>query len=116
MGVALALGGHGPPMRDVVGRIGEIRKHHEARLQAVLEAVGPSAMIVDVADKLFPAANGYHRLLALEEVGAHIEFLRAQRLVRRAAAGRVGGPDVFQRRRAAHGAPGPVLRPARPPD
>lgn len=107
----LGLGGHGPPMKDVAGRIDEIRRHHEARLQAVLKTIDGSATIADVADRLFPTANGYHRLLALEEVGAHVEFLRARHLIRREPARGGSGAEAF---RAQAGGPATILRTARP--
>jgi glyoxylase-like metal-dependent hydrolase (beta-lactamase superfamily II) len=111
-GARLALGGHGPPMTDVLGRIAEIRRHHEARLEAVLDALRPPAMMVNVADRLFPTAGGYHRLLALEEVGAHMEYLGAQGRVR-SAGGEMDRPAVFQRSDAAQGGSAARLRAAR---
>jgi glyoxylase-like metal-dependent hydrolase (beta-lactamase superfamily II) len=108
--VRLGLGGHGPPIRDVAGRIEEIRGHHEARLHLVLRAIdGPTAM-VDIADRLFPKAAGYHRLLALEETGAHVEFLKERRLIE--VAHRSASSVVAYRLRAAE--PPTILRVARP--
>jgi glyoxylase-like metal-dependent hydrolase (beta-lactamase superfamily II) len=107
----LGLGGHGPPMKDVAGRIDEIRQHHEARLQAVLKTIDGSATIADVADRLFPTAGGYHRLLALEEVGAHVEYLHARRLIRRESISPGGAAIAF---RARAGDPPRILRTARP--
>jgi glyoxylase-like metal-dependent hydrolase (beta-lactamase superfamily II) len=107
----LGLGGHGPPIRDVAGRIEEIRAHHEARLHAVLQAMDGPATIREVADRLFPTAGGYHRLLALEEVGAHVEYLHARRLIRRESIW-PGGVAVAFRARA--GDPPTILRTVRP--
>ena len=107
----LGLGGHGPPIGDVAGRLVEIRRHHEARLHAVLEAMRSPATIADVADRLFPTAGGYHRLLALEEVGAHVEFLQARRLIRRHTPSPGGGANAF---RARAGEPPAILRTVRP--
>ena len=86
-GPRLALGGHGQPIPDLGRRIQEIRKHHEERLQAVLQAMEEPRTIADVADRLFPTAAGYHRLLALEEAGAHVEYLESRKRIRRAGAG-----------------------------
>ncbi|HMK09293.1 MAG TPA: MBL fold metallo-hydrolase [Anaerolineales bacterium] len=89
----LGLGGHGPPIHDVAGRIDEIRDHHEKRLQAVLKVLRQPTTIADVADRMFPSAGGYHRLLALEEVGAHVEFLDGRGLVERTVT--TSGAEVF---------------------
>jgi glyoxylase-like metal-dependent hydrolase (beta-lactamase superfamily II) len=107
----LGLGGHGPPIPDVLSRIEEIRRHHEARLHAVLRAMDGPATIGDVADRLFPKASGYHRLLALEEAGAHVEFLRARRLIQRELPSSSGAIVVF---RARSGDPPAILPDARP--
>ncbi len=84
----LALGGHGGPIPDLPGRIGEIRRHHEDRLRSVWQALDEPRTIADLADKIFPTATGYHRLLALEEVGAHVEYLQSRRRVRRVGGNR----------------------------
>jgi len=107
----LGLGGHGPPIRDVAGRIEEIRGHHEARLHAMLQAMDGPATIGDVADRLFPTAGGYHRLLALEEVGAHVEYLHARRLIQRESISPGGAAVAF---RARAGDPPTILRTVRP--
>src|SRR3989304_234375 len=41
-----------------------------------------------LTDKLSPPATGYHRLLALEEVGAHVEYLQSRRRIRHVGADR----------------------------
>jgi len=107
----LGLGGHGPPIHDVAGRIEEIRSHHEARLQIVRQALQRPATIGEVADRLFPSAGGYHRLLALEEVGAHVEYLHARRLIRRQSTAPGGAAVVF---RAGAGDPPTIRRTVRP--
>ena len=91
----LGLGGHGPPILDVAGRIEEIRAHHEARLGSVLGALSESASIADVTNRLFPSAGGYHRLLALEEVGAHVEFLSDRGWVRCLTSGDRNGVQLY---------------------
>jgi glyoxylase-like metal-dependent hydrolase (beta-lactamase superfamily II) len=107
----LGLGGHGPPIQDVAGRIGEIRHHHEARLHAVLQEMESAATVREVADRLFPTAVGYHRLLALEEIGAHVELLHSRRLIERETAS-PSGAGVAYRTRA--GNPPTILRTVRP--
>jgi glyoxylase-like metal-dependent hydrolase (beta-lactamase superfamily II) len=72
------LGGHGPAIENVGRRILEIKNHHERRLALVREALLEPHTIADLARRLFPDAGGYHRLLALEEVAAHVEFLESR--------------------------------------
>ncbi len=84
----LGLGGHGVPIPDLRNRIGEIRRHHDDRFQSVWEALDQPRTVADLADKLFPTAEGYHRLLALEEVGAHVEYLQSRKRIRQSGASR----------------------------
>ncbi|MDX1662872.1 MAG: MBL fold metallo-hydrolase [Candidatus Promineifilaceae bacterium] len=74
-GIALALGGHEAPMPDLQGRIRAIQALHEARLQRVLELCAEPASVADVSRALFGEVDSYHVLLALEEAGAHVEYL-----------------------------------------
>lgn len=94
-----ALGGHGNPMPDLPRRVDEIRRHHDERLERVLAELDEPRTIAELADRLFPAARGYHRLLAIEEVGAHVEHLmRRKRLEAGAGAARNGRILRFRRR------------------
>jgi hypothetical protein len=64
-------------MPDVYGRIVEIKAAHDRRLERVLEicsAAEPQS-IADISRSLFGPAKDYHILLALEEAGAHVEYL-----------------------------------------
>jgi glyoxylase-like metal-dependent hydrolase (beta-lactamase superfamily II) len=74
-GVRLALGGHEEPMHDLAGRVEEIRVSHIERLEKVLEICSEPCSIADVSKGLFGAVSGYTVLLALEEAGAHVEYL-----------------------------------------
>ncbi len=76
--VRLTLGGHQDPVRDLAARLGAIRLAHEDRLQAVLALLDEPLTISEIASRLFPEVRGYNVLLALEETGAHVEYL-AQR-------------------------------------
>jgi len=73
--VRLALGGHKEPITDLSGRIGEIRSLHMQRLQKVLDILSEAHTIADVSRFLFGDARGYNALLAVEEAGAHVEYL-----------------------------------------
>ncbi len=71
-GFDLALGGHEQPIRDVYKRIDEIRASHQRKLDKIMdifvEASEPLA-INDISKRLYRRVQGFHILLALEEVG-----------------------------------------------
>jgi glyoxylase-like metal-dependent hydrolase (beta-lactamase superfamily II) len=76
--VRLTLGGHEDPIADLPGRIHEIRASHARKLERALEIVrtAPEPLtIYDISKQMYPERRGYERLLALEETGAHIEYL-----------------------------------------
>ncbi len=72
------LGGHQEPMRDLAARLDAIERLHQERLQAVLDLLTVPRTIAEISARLFPEVRGYNVLLALEETGAHVEYL-AQR-------------------------------------
>jgi glyoxylase-like metal-dependent hydrolase (beta-lactamase superfamily II) len=74
-GIKLALPGHEAPIEDMPARIGVIAAHHERRLGQVLELCREPLPLVEVSKRLFGPREGYTRLLALEEAGAHVEYL-----------------------------------------
>jgi glyoxylase-like metal-dependent hydrolase (beta-lactamase superfamily II) len=77
-GFDIALGGHERPITDVYRRIDEIRLSHERKLDRVIGAIGEAqepATVNDVTKTMYPRAIGFNTLLALEEVGAHVEYL-----------------------------------------
>jgi glyoxylase-like metal-dependent hydrolase (beta-lactamase superfamily II) len=77
-GLRLALGGHEDPMPDVYGRIREIRASHLRKLDRVLDAIrsaGAPQSLSDISKTMYPNRKGYDILLALSEVGAHVEYL-----------------------------------------
>ncbi len=76
--IKLVLGGHEGPFQDLESRIIEIMELHQERLTKVMEVLEQPRTIAEVSDYLFPNVDGYHELLAIEETGAHIEYL-AQR-------------------------------------
>lgn len=73
--VQLTLGGHGKPIRDLSTRIDSIRQVHKQRLAQVLELMFEPNTVAEIADALFGEVHGYNELLALEEAGAHVEYL-----------------------------------------
>ena len=73
--IRLTLGGHEKPIADLAGRMDEILALHHERLEQVLELAEKPQTIAQISAQLFPDPTGYHVLLALEETGAHVEFL-----------------------------------------
>jgi glyoxylase-like metal-dependent hydrolase (beta-lactamase superfamily II) len=74
-GVSLALGGHNDPIPNLSGRLDAIQQLHSQRLQQVLEILDEPHTIAEVSRALFGEVHGYNVLLALEETGAHVEYL-----------------------------------------
>lgn len=73
--VRIALGGHELPMAALSQRLDEIKASHADRLQRVLELCAEPMTVKQVSQALFGETHGYNILLALEEAGAHVEYL-----------------------------------------
>ncbi len=105
----LVLGGHEGPFRDLSARIDGTRRLYEDRLAQVLDLARTSRMATDAsasmmatdasasmmvtdasasmtiaefALEIFGETAGYHRLLALEEAGAYVEYLSMRGFLR----------------------------------
>lgn len=76
-GINFALGGHEEPIWDLRARIDEIASFHRARLARVLEICEMPHTIDALAKAMFPPQDGYGVILALDEAGAHVEYLHA---------------------------------------
>ena len=74
-GIRLTLGGHNSPIRDLDTRLIEIQNVHSERLDRVRDILKEPHTISEVSQCLFNNLNGYNVLLALEESGAHVEYL-----------------------------------------
>jgi glyoxylase-like metal-dependent hydrolase (beta-lactamase superfamily II) len=77
-GIRLALGGHEEPIHEVYGRIEAIRASHIRKLDRVLDIVKAAdapCTISAISKAMYPDRHGYDVLLAIEEVGAHVEYL-----------------------------------------
>lgn len=77
-GIELALGGHEDAIRDFYGRVDAIQASHERKLNRVLDIIKKAdapLTIKAVTEAMYPDKSGYETLLALEEAGAHIEYL-----------------------------------------
>ena len=71
----LVLGGHERPFVDLSDRIEGTRALYVDRLGQVLDFARVPRTIEAFAQELFGETAGYHRLLALEEAGAYVEYL-----------------------------------------
>ena len=74
-GYRLGLGGHEDPIDDIPARIHAIRQAHDERLGKVMAICREPKSIADISRELFGRVDSYHVLLALEETGAHVEYL-----------------------------------------
>ena len=71
------LPAHGEPFDDLAGRVDELLAHHDARLDAVIAALGSRERTAyDVAHDLFPKLRSPHEeRFALAETLAHLRHL-----------------------------------------
>ena len=74
-GIRLGIGNHEDTMDDVYSRIDEIKAAHDDRLSKVMDICQEPKSISEVSKALFGKVENYHILLALEEAGAHVEYL-----------------------------------------
>jgi glyoxylase-like metal-dependent hydrolase (beta-lactamase superfamily II) len=80
--ITLVLPGHNAVIKDLQSRIGEITKLHEERLEQVLELLEEPRTISQLSKLMFGEVHTYTVLLALEEAGAHVEYLMRLGLLR----------------------------------
>lgn len=73
--IRLALGGHEEAITDFYGRIEQIQASHRRKLDRMLNMCSEPRTIKELSQLLYPHVQGYDILLALEEIGAHIEYL-----------------------------------------
>ncbi len=80
----LALPSHGRPFRGLPTRALELRKHHQDHLELLLAACEAPHSAVELLRVLYRRElKGFHRVLALGEALAHLEYLaRRDRLTR----------------------------------
>ena len=74
----LGLPGHDDPIPDLNTRLDEIKKVHADRLADIQNILEVPHTIAEIAHELFGDVQGYYgynQLLALEEAGAHVEYL-----------------------------------------
>ncbi|MBL7161870.1 MAG: MBL fold metallo-hydrolase [Anaerolineales bacterium] len=74
-GIHLSLGGHNAPITNLNARIQKIQDLHQERLGEFLDILAEPHTIAEISRKYFGEMHGYNILLALEEAGAHVEYL-----------------------------------------
>ncbi len=77
-GIELAIGSHEEVMPDVYGRVKAILNSHDRKLNRIFDIIkqaGQPLTIHQITQLMYPNKTGYETLLALEEAGAHIEYL-----------------------------------------
>ena len=79
---SLTLAGHDDPIPVLPARLAEIRSAHAARLNRTMQFLAEAHTILEVSKELFGRVSGYNSLLAIEEAGAHVEYLHQRGLLR----------------------------------
>jgi glyoxylase-like metal-dependent hydrolase (beta-lactamase superfamily II) len=77
-GIELAIGSHEEAMPNVYGRVKAILDSHDRKLNRIFDIIkdaGNPLTIHQITQRMYPNKIGYDTLLALEEAGAHIEYL-----------------------------------------
>ncbi len=72
---SMTLAGHDDPITNLPFRLAEIRQGHADRLERTMEFLKEPHTIAEVSQELFGDVKGYNVLLAIEEAGAHVEYL-----------------------------------------
>lgn len=85
LGASVALPGHYRPIKDIAGRVAELKAHHLERLAFLLHLVkGGPQTCWELSLKLFPGdLNLAQRRFAWAETLAHLEYLLAEGRVKR---------------------------------
>lgn len=74
-GVRLVLGGHEEPIEDLPARVEAIRQSHQRKLDRFLELCREPRTVAELSMDHYGRREGYDILLAIEEAGAHVEYL-----------------------------------------
>jgi glyoxylase-like metal-dependent hydrolase (beta-lactamase superfamily II) len=82
IGIRLTLPGHNEVVTDLSKRIADIKNVHLERLEKVIDFLSEPHTIVEISKYLFGEVQGYNVLLALEEAGAHVEYLYQRGILR----------------------------------
>lgn len=74
-GVRLALGGHDRPVYDLGQAVATIEATQATRIARIHEACNTPHSIAELTAAIYPEIGGYDELLALQKVGAYVEYL-----------------------------------------
>jgi glyoxylase-like metal-dependent hydrolase (beta-lactamase superfamily II) len=75
-GIRLALGGHEDPIENFYPRLDTIRADHERKLSRILDLRRAEPLTMEgLTNRMYPTVRNWDVLLAIEEVGAHVEYL-----------------------------------------
>ena len=74
-GIRLALPGHEEEIPNLAERISQTAAHHRERLEQVMRICEEPRNVMEISRALFGECDGYTQILALEEAGAHVEYL-----------------------------------------
>jgi glyoxylase-like metal-dependent hydrolase (beta-lactamase superfamily II) len=77
-GIRLALGGHEEPINDFYARVDALQQSHERKLGRVRDIIrdAPAPVSIgEITQAMYPDKQHYEQLLAIEEAGAHVEYL-----------------------------------------
>jgi glyoxylase-like metal-dependent hydrolase (beta-lactamase superfamily II) len=74
-GIRLALGGHEEPMPDMYATIQRIERQQQQRIERTLAACNEPYTIAELTASTYPGLGGYDELLALQKIGAYLEYL-----------------------------------------
>lgn len=74
-GIRLALGGHEDPIENLYARVEQIKSSHDRKLDRIRALCREPSTINELSKAVYSHVRGYDTLLALEEIGAHVEYL-----------------------------------------
>lgn len=77
-GIRLALGGHEDPITEFYERVAALHQSHERKLERVRDIIRRAETplsIGEITRTMYPDSQHYEELLAIEEAGAHVEYL-----------------------------------------
>lgn len=74
-GIRLALGGHEEPIDDFYDCIIRVEEQQRFRIERVFAACAEPHTIAEITNAIYPQITGYDSLLALQKVGAYVEYL-----------------------------------------
>lgn len=78
---SLILNGHDDPIDDLPAQLAAVRANLSRRIDQTLEATSEPRTLAQVTKQVYGEMNGYNALLAIEKIGAYVEYLLQRGLV-----------------------------------